>query len=139
MTDRISERRLKTNSYMLMVNSFLFSIFGFASAYKNTNDSLWLTLIPLGGLIISIAWKGLISSYQQLNSAKFEVIHDMETELPKNPYDMEWKIIKEKNKKRYISLSFLESLIPSLFGGLYIFLLLYALDGFGITIASLYK
>jgi hypothetical protein len=37
---------------------------------------------PAAGAIVSVAWAVLLTSYRQLNRAKFGVLQEMEKELP---------------------------------------------------------
>jgi hypothetical protein len=66
-----------------------------------------------------------VFSYQQLNSGKFRVIHQLEQQLPVAPYAAEWIAVGEgKDPKRYLPLTHVENWVPRLFGLLYLLLLL---------------
>lgn len=67
----------------------------------------------------------MLRSYKQLNTGKFEVLHEIEKKLPLALYGFEWKILKEgKEKDVYFPFSHVEMLIPQVFGIAYFVLLL---------------
>ena len=68
--------------------------------------------LSIAGLIVSIAWVFMIISYRKLNSAKFEVINQIEEKMDIKPYKLEWDILK---KKKYIKLTIIEMICSSIF------------------------
>jgi len=123
MADNISERRSKTNTFFLSVNSFLLTALGiFTKIEFNVDVGLWwLYVASVGGITFAITWFVLIRNYKKLNSGKFEVIHELEKKLPAAPYLKEWDIIRGNNtKKKYQKLTNIESVVPIIFIGLYI-------------------
>lgn len=53
---------------------------------------LWyLWLLAIAGIALSVLWEALITSYRNLNTAKFAVIHKIEKRLPISPYEAEWE------------------------------------------------
>lgn len=124
MTDNVSERRQSANNYFLTVNSILVSLFGVLSGFNlNAGENLWRYSLPLAGLLVSIAWIGVLLTYRQLNSGKFKVIHRLESQLPAALYDAEWKLLGEGRNKKYMTLTMVELLVPLIFSGLYILLM----------------
>jgi hypothetical protein len=73
--------------------------------------------IPAAGAIVSVAWAVLLTSYRQLNRAKFGVLQEMEKDLPSQPFARE-RVLYKSDRRR--SLSQIETAIPLCF------LLLYA-------------
>lgn len=125
MADKVSERRQSTNNYLLTINSILVSLFGLLSGVgSNLTQQLWRYFIPLAGLLVSITWASLIYSYRQLNSGKFKVIHQIESQLPVALYENEWKILEEGRGEYYLPFTHIEQFIPFIFAGLYILLML---------------
>lgn len=123
MSDNLSQRRLSTNNYLLTVNSVLISFHGFTHAILKIEMGLWQLIIPVVGMLVCMAWRVLLVRYQQLNKAKFDVIHEMELNLPYDPYTREWKIIKTDNKvKDYQPMSKTEANIPIYFLSFYFIL-----------------
>jgi hypothetical protein len=126
LADRISQRRATTNSFFITANAALLTI---ASWFKDDfGDNMYL--VSVVGIIISLFWFFSIRSYEQLNSAKFKIIHEIETQLPLNLFAYEWDILGEgKRFKNYLPLSNLEKVIPIIFIGLYIALSLLKYKG----------
>ncbi len=131
MTDRVSERRLKTNQFYVGLSSVILAFLAFAfedldiGKDQNQLDTVLMAMGALG-LIINIIWFVNIRSYRNLNSGKFDVIHEMEKQLPFNPYDLEWDFIKRKRKKSfYIQLSIVEQYLPVALAIPYLLLLLW--------------
>jgi len=102
MADRISLRRQSANSFFLTINSAIIAVLGYVQfgVYlgaklgvdaSQTNDFYWI--ISVLGMVLCIIWYRLIRSYQQLNTAKFKVIHHIEQQLPIAPYDAEWEAV----------------------------------------------
>jgi hypothetical protein len=113
MADRISQRRATANSYFLTVNSAILAFVGYLTT-KDLSSELWL--ISIAGLALCILWERLISSYRDLNTAKFKVIHKIEKRLPISPYEAEWVAMGEgKNPELYRPISHIERGVPFLF------------------------
>ena len=132
MADRVSERRMSANNYLLTVNAFLVTLYGLASALQVLQKQLWQYVVPVAGLLVCVTWFVLIRSYRQLNSAKFKVLHELESMLPTAPYDREWEWAEQGKGRAYVPLSHIETYIPVTFAGLYILLALFALWPFGV-------
>lgn len=122
----ISNRRQKANEYFLTINTILVSLIVFVSQYKQINDPrLIICFIAIIGLINSVITYLLIRSYKQINTVKFQVLHELEASLPANLYAYEWeKLGKGKDRKKYWPFSHLELKIPLLFSAIYIVLAL---------------
>lgn len=85
--EKISERRVSANNYLLTVNAFLVTLYGLlaASPYK----SGWAVLVPVAGFLVSLTWHRIITSYRDLNTVKFKVIHELERQMPAALYEYE--------------------------------------------------
>jgi hypothetical protein len=122
--EKVSDRRAQANTWMLSVNSAVVALYGVLQADKTPVSTLqrplWLWAIPLAGMIVSIAWVSLLTSYRKLNRAKFGVLEEIETRLAITPFKREQELYKADNRR---SLSDVEILIPIGFIILYIFLL----------------
>lgn len=118
MADRISARRQAYNSLSITLNTFLGSGLGFALGAGLHMERLvfgWI-LIAIGGLglVINLLWCYLINSYRQLNTAKFQIIHQMEQALGVSPYAAEWELMAHgKNPALYRPLTHLERWLPA--------------------------
>ncbi|OGU65723.1 MAG: hypothetical protein A2499_00695 [Stygiobacter sp. RIFOXYC12_FULL_38_8] len=117
MADRISSRRLTANSFFLSLNSILIAFLSYVNFVGQKKIELnfnWL--VALAGLVLCYMWYRVIRSYRDLNTAKFNVIHQIEKMLPISPYDAEWESVgRGKNSKLYLPFSHIELFIPWLF------------------------
>jgi hypothetical protein len=82
----------------------------------NQSNTNYYWLIALAGIAISFMWYRLIRSYRDLNSAKFQVLHQIEKKLPISPFDAEWEAVgRGKNSKLYLPFTNIEVGIPWVF------------------------
>lgn len=127
MADRVSQRRMDTNSFFLSANTLLV---GFITLfYSFSNDKYLLCIASTAvGIILCGAWFYLLQSYRKLNSGKFKVIHQLEALLPVSLYELEWNILGKGNRRKlYWPLSHMEVILPIIFATVYIVLLIYFL------------
>jgi hypothetical protein len=126
--EKISDRRAQANSWMLSVNSAVVAFYGYLQADKMAvgaaQRALWLWAIPAAGALVSLAWASLLTSYRKLNRAKFEVIKQLEADLPIPPFTREQEAYR---RDRRWSLSSIETAIPICFVLLYALLLVTAI------------
>jgi len=118
--EKISERRESANNFLLTVNAFLVTLYGIVatSEYK----SYWIILVPVAGTLVSLTWHRIITSYRDLNTVKFKVIHELEARLPAALYAYEWEKAEEGKGEAYRPLTHLERWVPIIFVGLYVIL-----------------
>lgn len=116
--EKISERRVSANNYLLTVNAFLVTLYGLVAASKGS--IYWTVLVPIAGVLVSLTWLRIITSYRDLNTVKFGVIHELENHMPAALYDYEWKKAEEGRGKAYHPLSHLEKWVPITFMVLYV-------------------
>jgi hypothetical protein len=69
-----------------------------------------------------LTWHRIITSYRDLNTVKFKVIHELEREMPAALYDYEWQKAEEGRGKAYHPLTHLERWVPVVFMLLYVLL-----------------
>jgi hypothetical protein len=125
MADHVSERRTAANNYLITVNGFLVTLYALAGAVKALSDKpLWQYVVPLAGIFICIAWAALIASHRNLNTVKFAVIHELEARLPAALYAHEWEVAEQGKGSKYLPVSHVELVIPWVFAGLYIVLMM---------------
>ncbi len=122
--ERISVRRVTANNYLLTVNAFLVTLYGLVAASRF--NTIWTILVPIAGLLVALTWHRIITSYRDLNSVKFSVIHELERQMPAALYDYEWQKAEEGRGKSYRPLSHLERWVPIIFMVLYVLLALLA-------------
>jgi hypothetical protein len=127
MADRISERRGQDNRFYITILSGLFIILSYIVSnklYLNLLNYI-IVLIAVFGIFLCIIWFYQIRSYKQLNSAKFQIIHEMELQLPFQAYLREWEVLGYgKDKQKYFPLTHVEKYIPLLMALPFILLLI---------------
>jgi hypothetical protein len=105
---------------MLSVNSVIVGLYGYLQSDKivagAAGKAVWLWAIPAAGAIVCLAWAALLASYRKLNRAKFEVLAQLEADLPVSPFTREREIY-GSDKRR--SFSQIEISIPACFALLY--------------------
>jgi carbon starvation protein CstA len=111
---------VSANNYLLTVNAFLVTLYGLLAA--NQYKGYWAILVPVAGVLVSLTWHRIITSYRDLNSVKFKVIHELERAMPAAPYDYEWQRAEEGRGKAYHPLTHLERWVPIIFIVLYVLL-----------------
>ncbi len=111
--EKVSDRRAAANAWMLSVNSAIVALYGYLAADKLSvsvpQKGVWLWAIPAAGAIVSVAWAVLLTSYRQLNRAKFGVLQEMEKDLPAQPFTRE-RALYQRDRRR--PLSQIETAIP---------------------------
>ena len=112
MADNISERRDKSNVFFLSLNS---AVLGFGGILTSNINPWTLNLLSMVSFWVCIIWFTIILQYRKLNEKKFEVINNIEKQLPISPYTDEKKLLDAKKGNYYISLTKIEILIPLLF------------------------
>jgi hypothetical protein len=114
MTDRVSSRRQTANSFYLSVNAAIVA----ATSYINSlgESKLNTAIVALGGIAVAFLWRRNIDSYRDLNSGKFKIIEKIENEMPFNPYNSEWSVLRRgEDKSHYRPFHSVEGLVPYLF------------------------
>ena len=75
-----------------------------------------LTAFCIFGILLSASWFVIIRSYRQLNTGKFDVLHELEQKLAYPFFKREWQLLEEgKNLSRYWKLTIVETFLPWIF------------------------
>lgn len=133
MADQASTRRVQSNHFYISVIS---TLLGLNIVLLETNvlskeNSFLMSILSLLGILLCVIWYVNINSYKQLNSLKFQVIHEMELYLPFPCFAREWNILKV-DSKRYSRTSNIEKYIPFVVALLHGVIFLYTfLSAFG--------
>ncbi len=128
MADRVSSRRMTANSFFVTINTALVAFLGLAVAKDETERLGWYVAVSVAGVTVSALWYFLIRSYRDLNSAKFKVVHLVESGLPLRLYDAEWEMVgRGENPKLYLPVTHIETKVPLLFISIYVGLAAYVL------------
>ena len=125
--EKVSDRRVQANSWMLSVNSAIVALYGYLQADKMavgaTQKAVWLWAIPAAGILVCLAWAALLTSSRKLNRAKFAVLMQMEADWVLPPFTREREAYRRDQRP---SLSNIERLIPGCFALLYAAMLIAA-------------
>jgi len=126
-TEKISDRRQKTNEFFLALNTGLVALLGFVSArVESTDNTLLVFFSAFAGMTVCYLWYRIVRSYKGLNDAKFKVVHAIELRLPLALYDTEWEMLgRGEDKILYWPFSHIELLVPKIFIGIYMVIILY--------------
>jgi hypothetical protein len=123
MADRLSSRRMLSNSFFVGIHTALITAFTVLLKEDILSCSIVGYAPFIAVLLLCFVWWRILYSYRQLNSGKFKIIHELESRLPVAPYDEEWKVLgRGKNSKLYKPLTHVENLVPVCFAILYLFL-----------------
>ena len=122
MADRISARRMLANSFFVSVNTALVAVVAMMVKERVVVNNWLIIISPLiAVLALCYVWYEIIRAYRQLNSGKFQVIHEIEKILPIKPYHAEWIALRKgEDKKKYFPLSHIEKYVPILFAVIYV-------------------
>lgn len=124
LADRVSQRREGANRlYVSIVTAFLAAVV-FAARWGTGDFFKSPVLLLVGGALgiaICVSWYIVIRSYRQLNSSKFKALDELETEL-RYPF---FRRENEMSKGKYWGLTFVETLLPFIFGVAYFLLFIY--------------
>ena len=118
MADRVSQRRATANTFFLTLNTALFSLATAVTGFSFGEPQISAISggIAIFGIGFSYVWWRILESYRQLNSAKYKVVHDLESMLPVAPYDDEWeKVGRGDNPRLYLQLTVVEARVSKLF------------------------
>lgn len=105
-----SEKRNNSNNIFITINVAILAVISFSIEYKSL-------MLSLAGMCICFLWIYTLNSYSKLSTAKYDIINEIEKQLPLSPFSYEWE--KLNNKKKYIKLTTIEKIIPILFIVLY--------------------
>jgi hypothetical protein len=122
--DQVSERRHKANQFFSTLNSVLLAATGFL---PNSSGSSGPQLqVALAGILLCVIWYYTIIAHRNLNSAKFNVIQEIEQRLPLAVYSAEWDRFKAaQGGSKPMTFTSVESAVPWLFASIYALMFLW--------------
>lgn len=106
MADRISQRRGQDNRFYVTLLSALFVLLSLIVSNNIFGSILNWIVIAVGifGILFCIIWYYNIKRYKELNSKKFRVIGEMETNLPFPAYKREYELIRSARRESQTNL-----------------------------------
>ncbi|HXG13567.1 MAG TPA: hypothetical protein VNK25_00345 [Candidatus Nitrosotenuis sp.] len=127
MIDSLNERRATANSFFLSISTGLLTALGvlFNLGTTLTTNSGWVIVGSISGILFSYTWLRTVKSYRQLSSGKWKIVTEIEKRLPLSLHGTEWKILGEgKNKSLYKPLTDVEKVVPLIFLGIFVVLII---------------
>ena len=106
MANSNTEKRSQSNSIFITINTALVAILPFSLSTKNI-------VLSIIGIVICILWMRTICSYKRLSKVKYEIINEIEKQLPIAPFSIEWDRLKKE--ENYTDLTKTERIIPWVF------------------------
>lgn len=127
-SEDLVNRRQNVNSFYISISSALVAIMGilFALDFGHKAKLIIGLIFCVIGIILSISWSKILSCYGNLNSSKMKIISSIEKQLPLSLFDAEWAALSDKlNKKKYVSFTESEQVVPRLFGMVYFLVMIF--------------
>ena len=122
-SERVVARRQTANTFFLSINSALLIVAGVLFREGEVLSIAGGTVgagLSVMGLLICFVWWRMVTSFRQLNTAKFRIIHLLEEYLPAAVFNAEWVALGEgANPALYRPFTQLETWIPIGLMGLY--------------------
>lgn len=106
MANGVSQRRDTMNNLFVTLNIAVIAAVSWMWDVKTV-------FLCVAGLVICVVWLLYINNFKRLNTAKFQVIYDLEERLGVTPFKDEWDILKKT--KRYLEGTKLERILPIAF------------------------
>lgn len=129
LADRVSQRREGANRLHVSIAVGLVVFLGTLIRFSGDQglDAIVFVAVGLCGMIVCASWYVVLRSYRQLNAEKFRVLRDLETRLPYEFFTAEWDPESVGSKSnRYMRLSVVETIMPLVFGALFLAMTAYA-------------
>lgn len=118
MADRVSQRRDQSNKFYATIYSALAAILVLAARFDLSDDTWGFAFLVAGlvGALLAGIWYMNIRSYRTLNSAKFQIINEIEKQLPAQGYTDEWELLRPvEGPPKYLQLTRVEQYVPVMF------------------------
>lgn len=111
MANSVSQRRDTLNNLFVTLNMSILTAISIVSNMTSVDTKS--IVVSFVGFFVCIVWMVILSNFRILNCKKFEIINDLETRLPEQPFNREWKLLKQNTE--YIDSTLLERSIPIIF------------------------
>lgn len=117
--ERLVSRRQEENRFFLSVNSLLLALLGFLirEGVDGGAAAVAVGILGIAGLGLCYAWWSIITSYEKLNRAKFEIIDQFERQVPVRMFGAEWEVARGP-EINYEPFTKIERRVPFIFGAL---------------------
>lgn len=122
MADRLSARRGAANTFFISLDSALSAALGVWIGNGETISLRRALALGSVSVMISVLWWIQVTSYRNISTAKFTVIHEIEEKLSFDPYTKEWALLKAKGKWHF-DLTNSERITPFVFLAIHLILI----------------
>lgn len=106
LADNNSERRIKTNSIYITINTLI-------TAGTSRISGIPSSILASIGMLISLLWFFSVLNYRLTNKYRYKVIRNLERQMIYRPITEEYQLL--KNLRFYLGNSIIEFLIPAVF------------------------
>jgi hypothetical protein len=122
MADRLSARRmLANNSFITMLGAGALAYSAAPTYFKGGFEAILQLGVAVGCILLALMWRATLKYFRDLSTAKFRVIHDLEMQLPSQPFADEWKYLsasKSAHNSSFMTLTSIEMLVPVIAAGI---------------------
>ena len=124
--EKNSDRRGECMKLFVKLNSVYLVFIGVAFGLLDDRRRFAaLLLVCIVGLLSAGLFALKLFSYKRLNSAKYQVIQEMEQDLPFSSYTDEWNVLGGgKDKRKYVPVSHIDVIIAVVIGVAYLMAIL---------------
>ena len=130
MADRISQRRDQSNRFYAGLLTALVALLVVVTRLDSSNEIVAVVFLIDGlcGVLLSLVWFVNIQSYRTLNKVKFDIINDLELQLPAQGYSEEKDRLEHLGGHlEFLQLSRVEQFVPGIFSLPFIGLVIYSI------------
>jgi hypothetical protein len=113
--ERLVDRRQQENRFFLSISALIVTGLSvlLEQGISDQQASVGIVLLASAGLALCFAWHSILSSYSDLNTAKFVVITEFEAMLPARMFGAEWDAAQAR---KYAPFTMIEKRVPFVFG-----------------------
>ena len=129
LADRVSQRREGANRLYVSLLAGLAAFLAVLIRFGVGGVPVQVVLVSVGlvGAALSASWYVVLRSYRQLNTGKFQALHELENRLAYPFFRREWELLGEgEDKSRYWRLTVVEVGLPCIFFVLFVALSMFS-------------
>ena len=115
-SERLVDRRQIENRFFLATNSLVLSLAGVLTHSGFSRELAGVSIIGLAavGLLLCHLWHAILTSYWQLNKAKFDVLEEIENKLAERNFTREWQVLNRPDRD-FTPFTKIEQNVPKFF------------------------
>ncbi len=120
LADKFTDRRLQMHRFYFSIIVALSGVFSFLYLNLEININNLLFIFSILGFIVCSIWHSHITTFRQLATLKWNMVHDIEKSLPIKPYTDEWTEDTSKYRKLTVAEKDVPILLMVIFGLIFI-------------------